>query len=90
MPCVARRVSDHAMLHRIKMWLETVEKSHQRGTKQRTARHKDQATACKGLGSVQTTPFSAWTGTRRTQGWNRLKVPARFCLNFSRVITDFA
>jgi group II intron reverse transcriptase/maturase len=54
MRCVARRVSDGAMLHLIKMWLETpVEETDDRGRKQRTTRNKDQ-----GRGTPQGAPIS--------------------------------
>ena len=54
MQCVARRVSDGAMLHLIKMWLEApVEETDERGRKQRTTRNKDQ-----GRGTPQGAPIS--------------------------------
>jgi hypothetical protein len=54
MQSVARRVSDGAMLHLIKMWLEApVEETDDRGRKQRTTRNKD-----RGKGTPQGAPIS--------------------------------
>jgi RNA-directed DNA polymerase len=54
MKSVARRVSDGAMLHLIKMWLEApVEETDERGNKRRTTRNKDQ-----GRGTPQGAPIS--------------------------------
>jgi group II intron reverse transcriptase/maturase len=54
MQSVARRVSDGAMLHLIKMWLVApVEETDDRGRKQRTTRNRDQ-----GRGTPQGAPIS--------------------------------
>jgi len=54
MQSVARRVSDGAMLHLIKMWLEApVEETDDRGRTQRTTRNKDE-----GKGTPQGAPIS--------------------------------
>jgi RNA-directed DNA polymerase len=54
MQCLARRVVDGAMLHRLKMWLEApVEEIDERGNVQRTTRNKDE-----GKGTPQGAPLS--------------------------------
>lgn len=54
MRCVARRVSDGAMLHLIKMWLVApVEETDDQGSKHRTTRNRDQ-----GRGTPQGAPIS--------------------------------
>jgi len=72
MRCVARRVSDGAMLHLIKMWLEApVEETDDRGRKQRTTRNKDQ-----GKGTPQGAPISPLLSNlymrRFVLGWKTL------------------
>jgi RNA-directed DNA polymerase len=72
MQCVARRVSDGAMLHLIKMWLEApVEETDERGRKQRTTRNKDQ-----GRGTPQGAPISPLLSNlymrRFVLGWKAL------------------
>jgi group II intron reverse transcriptase/maturase len=72
MRCVARRVSDGAMLHLIKMWLEApVEETDDRGGKQRTTRNKDQ-----GKGTPQGAPISPLLSNlymrRFVLGWKAL------------------
>jgi RNA-directed DNA polymerase len=66
MLCVARRVSDKAMLHLIKQWLVApVEESDERGRKQRTTRNKDtkrgtpQGAPLTPQTILQTAPFGA-------------------------------
>ena len=54
MKSAARRISDGAMLHLIKMWLEApVEETDERGSKRRTTRNKDE-----GRGTPQGAPVS--------------------------------
>jgi RNA-directed DNA polymerase len=72
MRCVARRVSDGAMLHLIKMWLEApVEETDNRGGKHRTTRNKDQ-----GRGTPQGAPISPLLSNlymrRFVLGWKTL------------------
>jgi group II intron reverse transcriptase/maturase len=72
MRCVARRVSDGAMLHLIKMWLEApVEETDNRGGKHRTTCNKDQ-----GKGTPQGAPISPLLSNlymrRFVLGWKAL------------------
>jgi len=72
MRSVARRVSDGAMLHLIKMWLEApVEETDERGGKHRTTRNKDQ-----GKGTPQGAPISPLLSNlymrRFVLGWKAL------------------
>jgi group II intron reverse transcriptase/maturase len=72
MHCVARRVSDGAMLYLIKMWLEApVEETDDRGRTQRTTRNKDT-----GKGTPQGAPISPLLSNlymrRFVLGWRAL------------------
>ena len=72
MRSVARRVSDGAMLHLIKMWLVMpVEEEDERGRKQRTTRNKDE-----GKGTPQGAPISPLLSSlymrRFVLGWKTL------------------
>jgi RNA-directed DNA polymerase len=72
MRSVARRVSDGAMLHLIKMWLETpVEETDERGNTHRSTRNRDT-----GRGTPQGAPISPLLSNlymrRFVLGWKRL------------------
>jgi group II intron reverse transcriptase/maturase len=72
MKSVARRVSDGAMLHLIKMWLETpVEETDERGNKHRSTRNRDT-----GRGTPQGAPISPLLSNlymrRFVLGWKQL------------------
>ena len=72
MRSVARRVVDGAMLHLIKMWLETpVEETDERGNKRRSTRNRDE-----GRGTPQGSPisplFSNLYMRRFVLGWKKL------------------
>ena len=78
MRSVARRISDGAMLHLIKMWLQMpVEEEDERGRKQRTSRSKDE-----GRGIPQGAPISPLLSNlymrRFVLGWKVLGHEARF------------
>ena len=86
MRSVARRISDGAMLHLIKMWLEQpVEEDDERGHTQRTTRNKDQ-----GRGTPQGAPISPLLSNlymrRFVLGWKALGHQARlgaFIVNYA-------
>ena len=72
MRCVARRVSDGAMLHLVKMWLVApVEETDDRGGKHRTTRNRDE-----GRGTPQGSPISPLLSNlymrRFVLGWKAL------------------
>jgi len=72
MKSVARRIIDGAMLHLIKMWLETpVEETDERGNKRRSTRNRDE-----GRGTPQGSPisplFSNLYMRRFVLGWKKL------------------
>jgi RNA-directed DNA polymerase len=78
MQCVARRVSDKAVLHLLKMWLVTpVEERNSRGHIIRTTRNKDQ-----GRGTPQGAPLSPLLSNlymrRFVLGWKTLGYQQRF------------
>jgi group II intron reverse transcriptase/maturase len=89
MRCVARRVSDGAMLHLIKMWLEApVEEEDGRGRKQRTTRNKDQ-----GRGTPQGAPISPALSNlymrRFALGWKALGHERRLDAHIVNYADDF-
>lgn len=89
MRCVARRVSDGAMLHLIKMWLEApVEETDSRGRKQRTTRNKDQ-----GQGTPQGAPISPLLSNlymrRFVLGWKALGHEQRLDAHIVNYADDF-
>jgi group II intron reverse transcriptase/maturase len=90
MRCVARRISDGAMLHLIKMWLEApVEETDDRGRKQRTTRNKDQ-----GRGTPQGAPISPMLLSnlymrRFVLGWKALGHEQRLDAHIVNYADDF-
>src|ERR1700722_16422358 len=89
MRCVARRVSDGAMLHLIKMWLEApVEETDDRERKQRTTRNKDQ-----GKGTPQGAPISPALSNlymrRFVLGWKALGHEKRLDAHIVNYADDF-
>jgi RNA-directed DNA polymerase len=75
---VARRITDRAMLHLLKMWLETpVEEADERGNKRRTTVNRDTA-----RGTPQGSPISPLLANvymrRFILGWQRLGLQQRF------------
>src|SRR5256885_5192499 len=86
---VARRVSDGAMLHLIKMWLEApVEETDDRGRKQRTTVNKDQ-----GKGTPQGAPISPALSNlymrRFVLGWKALGHERRLDAHIVNYADDF-
>jgi group II intron reverse transcriptase/maturase len=89
MRCVARRVSDGAMLHLIKMWLEApVEETDDRGNTNRTTRNKDQ-----GKGTPQGAPISPALSNlymrRFVLGWKTLGHEQRLDAHIVNYADDF-
>jgi len=89
MRCVARRVSDGAMLHLIKMWLEApVEETDDRGRKHRSTRNKDQ-----GRGTPQGAPISPALSNlymrRFVLGWKALGYEQRLDAHIVNYADDF-
>lgn len=89
MQCVARRVSDGAMLHLIKMWLEApVQEEDDRGRKQRTTRNRDQ-----GKGTPQGAPISPLLSNlymrRFVLGWKALGHEKRLDAHIVNYADDF-
>src|SRR5580700_9080723 len=89
MRSVARRVSDGAMLHLIKMWLEApVEETDDRGNANRTTRNKDQ-----GKGTPQGAPISPALSNlymrRFVLGWKTLGHERRLDAHIVNYADDF-
>ncbi len=89
MQCVARRVSDKAVLHLLKMWLVTpVEERNGRGHTIRTTRNKDQ-----GRGTPQGAPISPLLSNlymrRFVLGWKTLGHQQRFQARIVNYADDF-
>jgi group II intron reverse transcriptase/maturase len=89
MQCLARRIVDGAMLHLLKMWLETpVEEIDERGNKQRTTRNKDE-----GRGTPQGSPISPLLSNlymrRFVLGWKTLGHEARLDAHIVNYADDF-
>jgi len=89
MKSVARRISDGAMLHLIKMWLEQpVEEEDDQGRKQRTTRNKDE-----GRGTPQGAPISPLLSNlymrRFILGWKSLGHESRMGASIVNYADDF-
>ena len=89
MLCVARRVSDKAMLHLIKQWLVApVEETDERGRVQRTTRNKDTK-----RGSPQGAPISPLLANlymrRFVLGWKTLGHETRYQARIVNYADDF-
>jgi RNA-directed DNA polymerase len=89
MQCVARRVSDNAMLHLIKLWLEVpVEERDPRGNVHRTTRNKDE-----GKGTPQGAPISPLLSNlymrRFVRGWKTLGHEQKFHARIVNYADDF-
>ena len=89
MQCVARRVSDKAMLHLIKLWLEVpVEERDLRGNVHRTTRNKDE-----GKGTPQGAPISPLLSNlymrRFVRGWKTLGHEQKYRARIVNYADDF-
>jgi RNA-directed DNA polymerase len=89
MQCVARRVSDKAFLHLIKLWLDApVEETDRRGCVHRTTRNRDE-----GKGTPQGAPISPLLANlymrRFVLGWKRLGHQERLKARLVNYADDF-
>lgn len=89
MQCLRRRIVDGALLHLLKMWLETpVEEIDERGKRNRTTRNKDE-----GKGTPQGAPISPLLSNlymrRFVLGWKQAGHEARLKARIANYADDF-